>query len=92
MSHRKLLEQRINDAIEAGHYRAKGTPRAKSSPSEDVPVPAPRAEPEKRPEPSKAEKRGVPDPQSFVHGLAARRRDSVGGAVHEALDQKFKKR
>jgi hypothetical protein len=96
MSHGKLLAQRINDAIDAGHYRAKGTPRAKepakSSPGEDIPAPTPRATPAKRAEASTEQKRGTPDPQSFVQGLVARRRDSVGESVHKALDERFKKR
>lgn len=91
MSHRELLTQRVNEAIESGRYLAKGTPRiAKSSPSEDIPAPAPRAEPEKRPEPSAEEKRGTPDPQSFVQGLAARRRAAVGSDVESALNARFK--
>lgn len=92
MSHRKLLMQRINDAIDGGAYRAKGTPRPKSSPNEDKPAPTPRAEPEKRPEASAEVKRGMPDPKTFVEGLAMRRRDSVSESVHSALDEKFKKR
>jgi hypothetical protein len=86
MSHGKLLERRITEAIEAGHYRAKGTPRAKGSESNA----APRAEPEKRVEPSAEEKRSTPDPQSYVQGLARRRIDAVGESVHKALDEKFR--
>lgn len=88
MSHRELLEQRINEAIDAGKYRAKGSPRAKSSPREDEPTPKPHAETEKRPEPAaKPEKL---DHASFTEGLAAKRRDVIAGAIHKGLDDKFK--
>jgi hypothetical protein len=91
MSHRKLLMQRMNDMIEAGHYRAKGTPRpakAATDKQENTPAPAPKTEPEKHPKPE--EKRGTPDPQSFVQGLARKRVDAVGESVHKALDERFK--
>lgn len=93
MSHRKLLLQRLTESIERGDYRAKGSPRparAATDREENAPAPAPKAEPEKRQQPPTAQKSGTPDPKSYVEGLAARRRDSVGDSVHKALDERFR--
>ena len=93
MSHRVLLMQRLTDAIEAGAYRAKGAPRPAKDVTdavEDAPAPMPRAEPAKRLEAPPEQRRGTPDPASFVEGLAARRRIAVGDGVQAALDAKFK--
>jgi hypothetical protein len=90
MSHAKLLQQRINDAIEAGHYRAKGTPRAKEPKAEETKraAPSPRPEPKERAE--APAKREPLDHGSFVQGLARRRVEAVGESVHQALDAKFR--
>jgi hypothetical protein len=92
MSHRVLLMQRINDAIEAGDYRSAGTPRTADPPDKLADKPAPEATRAAAEAPAApAPKRATPDPAGYVQGLAARRRDSVGDSVHAALDAKFKK-
>lgn len=91
MSHRALLMQRINEAIDEGRYMSKGAPRpAEVTSVPDKPAPMPKAEPEKDPQTSAPAAKGTPDPKSYVQSLAARRAGAVGDSVHQALDARFK--
>jgi hypothetical protein len=86
MSHAKLLHQRVQDAIEAGHYRSKGTPRsAERTPVEEE------AKERKEPAPTarKAERK---DHRPYVEGAVARRREQVGKSVEDALRARFSRK
>lgn len=89
MSHAKLLMQRLQEGIDAGHYRSKGSPRPKAEAKNAEPSPAPAKREERREEPKKPESRKT-DPKSYVQGLAARRREAVGASARKALDERFK--
>lgn len=82
MSHAKLLHQRIQESIEAGHYRSRGTPRS-AAPAQEAPAP-------KREAPS--EKRERRDPGSYARERASKRLGDVGASVKRGLDERFKKK